>query len=264
MAIRHLTGNHRNTCEPDFIRSLAIFLTLLLTIAPHLSSAQRVGFGGRWNTEQNDPPPSEVTVARWRFGNNGIFRGFGWAHNYPSSDQNFNQYIEQSTGADIDTMSYRIVELGQDDVFDYPFAFISEPGEMELTNKEVENLREFVNRGGFVLLDDFDGPAQLGVMKRQVRRAFPDRSWIPLDIDHPIFRMHFELTDLQGMDPYVPGGRVTYLAMFDDAGKVVMIAGHNNDLANFWDWYDEPGMPLRPAADAFRLGVNYLVYAMSH
>ncbi len=220
--------------------------------------------GGRWNTTQNEPPPSEVIVARWRFGNNGMFRGFGWAHNYPDSDQNFNEYVAQATGIDIETMSYRIVELGEDDVFDYPFAYISEPGEMALTDREVENLREFVNRGGFVLMDDFDGLTQLGVMQQQVLRAFPSRSWVPLDIGHPLFRIHFELEDLHGMDPYVPGGTARYLAMFDETGRVTMIAGHNNDLANFWDWYEEARMPLRPAADAFRLGVNYLVYAISH
>lgn len=234
-------------------------LVLLIAVTAH---AQRGG--GRWNTEQNDPPPSEVIVARWHFGDNGSMRGFGWAHNYPNSDRNLNQYIAEATGIDIQRMSYRITELGEDEVFDYPFAYISEPGEMQLTDAEVINLREFVNRGGFVLMDDFDGPGQLAVMRQQVRRAFPDRDWVPLDIAHPIFEAHFELEDLHGMDPYVPGGYVTYFAMHNEAGEVVMVAGHNNDLANFWDWFDQPGTPLRPAADAFRLGVNYVVYSLTH
>jgi hypothetical protein len=236
-------------------------VSLLLLFTATNVEAQR---GGRWNTTQNSPPPSEVIVARWHFGNNGMIGGYGWAHNYPSSDQNLNQYVAEATGIDLSRMSYRIVELGDDDVFDYPFAYISEPGEMALTAQEVRNLREFVNRGGFVLMDDFDGPRQLAVMRQQVRKAFPDYEWVALEITHPIFRTHFELEDLHGMDPYVPGGYVTYFAMFNDVGEVVMVAGHNNDLANFWDWFDEPGTPLRPAADAFRLGVNYMVYALTH
>ena len=70
-----------------------------------------------------------------------------------------------------------------DEVFDYPFAYISGPGEMALTTQEVANLREFVQRGGFVLLDDFDGPRQLAIMKQQVRRAFPEFEWVPLEIN---------------------------------------------------------------------------------
>ena len=101
-------------------------------------------------------------------------------------------------------------------------------------------------------------------MRQQVRRAFPEREWVALEIDHRMFNLHFELDDLHGMDPYVPGGYTTYFAMYNEAGDIVMIAGHNNDLANFWDWYDQPRMPLGPATDAFRLGVNYMVYAMTH
>jgi hypothetical protein len=80
--------------------------------------------------------------------------------------------------------SYRIVELDSDEVFDYPFAYISEPGEMLLSEREVTNLREFVERGGFILVDDFDGAWQLEQFESQLRRAFPGRTLVPLSIDH--------------------------------------------------------------------------------
>ena len=221
-------------------------------------------FGRRIAIEQNDPPATELIVARWRFGTNGAIGHMGWSHNYPSSDENFNEFILQSTGIDIQVPSYRIVELGSDEVFDYPFAYVSEPGEMQLTDREVENLRQFVQRGGFVLMDDFDGLWQLETMRMQVARAFPDRPFIRLDQDHPLFKAHFDLYDLNGMAPYVPGGNITYYGILNDAGDVAIAAGHNNDLANFWDWYDQARMPLEPAADAFRLGINFVVWSMTH
>ncbi len=188
----------------------------------------------------------------------------GWSHNYPESDRHLNQFLERATGLDVEEMSYRIVELGSEEVFDYPFAYVSEPGEMELTGQEVENLRQFVGRGGFVLMDDFDGPIQWAQMRSQVLRAFPDRDFVPLPIEHAVFHTHSDVDDLDAMAEHVPGGSITYFGLFDADGKLAILAGHNNDLANFWDWYGDGSMPLKPATDAFRLGANAVIYSMTH
>lgn len=222
------------------------------------------GFGRRYRIEQNEPPATELVVARWRFGTNGWFGHMGWSHNYPRSDRNLNEFLGQSTRIDVEALSYRIVDLGSDEVFLYPFAYVSEPGEMELTEQEVKNLREFIERGGFILMDDFDGPEQLENMRSHVRRAFPDRPFLPLELEHRVFSASFALADLDGMSPYVPGGRIVYYGMNDERGELAIAAGHNNDLANFWDWYGQARMPLEPAADAFRLGVNFVVWGMTH
>lgn len=227
-----------------------------------LANAQ--GFRRGFRIQQNDPPATELVVARWRFGTNGLIGHMGWSHNYPSSDENLNQFIKDSTGIDVEIASFRIVELGSPEVFDYPFAYVSEPGEMELTDQEVINLREFVERGGFVLMDDFDGTVQIETMRAQVARAFPERPFVQILDDHRVLHTHFDLADLNRMSPYVPGGRIVYYGIMNDHGELAIAAGHNNDLANFWDWYDEPQMPLEPAADAFRLGVNFAIWAFTH
>lgn len=239
-----------------------VIVPLVAMFAAALACAQ--GFRRAYSIQQNTPPATELIVARWRYGTNGWFGHMGWSHNYPSSDLNLNGFIKQSTRVDLELDSYRIVELGSDEVFDYPFAYVSEPGEMALTEEEVANLREFVMRGGFVLMDDFDGPRQLQNMLSEVQRAFPDRPFLPLPVDHRIFDVLLPLEDLEGLAPYVPGGGIVYYGMLNDEGEVAIAAGYNNDLANFWDWYDEARMPLKPAADAFRLGINFLVWSMTH
>lgn len=244
-------------------RAVAFVLSIAAVLGAAVAEAQRFG-GRRYAIEQNQPPATELVVARWRYGTNGWFGHMGWSHNYPSSDRNFNEFIMQSTRVDLELASFRIVDLGSDEIFDYPFAYVSEPGEMALTDEEVVNLREYVERGGFVLMDDFDGPQQLQNMLSEVRRAFPDKPFLPLPVDHRVFDVHFTLEDLEGMAPYVPGGRIVYYGLFNDAGELAIAAGYNNDLANFWDWYDEARMPLEPAADAFRLGINFIVWAMTH
>lgn len=237
-------------------------LAVCLLAASMVAFAQGFGFR-RYAPQQNTPPPTELVVARWHFGTNGAIGHMGWSHNYPSSDRNFNGFIRDATRVNVELDSYRIVELGSDEVFDYPFAYVSEPGEMELTEQEVHNLREFVNRGGFILMDDFD-TWHLEQLRSQIARAFPGKYFGPLPLEHGSYRINFALPDLERMSPYVPGGEITYYGLFDDRDYLVIAAGHNNDLANFWDWYDEARYPLEPAADAFRLGVNFTIWALTH
>jgi hypothetical protein len=221
------------------------------------------GFMGR-RIQQNDPPPTEFVAARWRFGTNGAIGHMGWSHNYPQSDRHLNDFMKRATRLDVEEESYRIVELGSDEVFDYPFAYVSEPGEMELTDIEVENLREFVNRGGFIIMDDFDGPVQWAQMHSQVRRAFPGNDFEALTIDHRVFSTYAVLETFDDMAEHVPGGSITYYGLFTNTGQLAILAGHNNDLANFWDWYGDGSMPLKPSTDAFRLGTNAVIYSMTH
>ncbi len=242
-------------------RSFAI--TALVAMAAG-SAAYSQGFRRYFVNDEHEPPATELVVARWHFGTNGDIGHMGWSHNYPSSDRNFNEFIRSATGVDVEIESYRIVELGSPEVFNYPFAYVSEPGEMALTDIELANLREFVNRGGFVLIDDFDGSWQLENMRSELLRAFPSQPLVALTPEHGVFNVHFSLNDLDRMSPYVPGGHITYFAMSDSGGALAIAAGHNNDLANFWDWYDEARYPLEPAADAFRLGINFVIWSMTH
>lgn len=246
------------------IRTRTFFACAALLGVAALACAQEFGWFRGEPVVQNDPPPTEFIAARLRFGTNGAIGHMGWAHNYPYSDQNLNRFLDRTTLLDVELMSYRIVELGSDELFNYPFAYVSEPGEMELTEQEVANLRAYVQLGGFILMDDFDGPWQWEQMRSQVRRAFPDRDFVVLSPEDRVFHTIFDLDNLQGMADYVPGGNITYFGLFDDHGNLAILAGHNNDLANFWEWYDQPTMPLKPAADAFRLGSNAVMHAITH
>ena len=221
------------------------------------------GFRGRVIIRQNDPPPTEFIAARWSFNTNGRIGHTGWTHNYPSSEQHLNQLLSEATGVDVDRMSYRIVELGSDEVFDYPFAYVSEPGEMDMTEVEVENFRQYVDRGGFIVVDDFDGDHILN-LRDQIRLAFPDRELIPIGVSHPAFHSFYDTESLEIFAPYVTGGRPEYYGLLHKDGDLAMIALWNNDLANFWDWIDQARYPLEPSTEAFRMGINFVVFAMTH
>jgi len=149
------------------------------------------------------------------------------------------------------------------EIFEYPFAYISEPGEMDLTDDEVVNLREYIERGGFILIDDFD-TWHMDNLREQMLRVFPERAFQRLSIADPIFDLVYEVEDLDSMAPYVQGDAPVYYGLVNSVGQVAIVALHNNDLANFWEWYGSPQYPLAPATDAFRLGANMVVYAFTH
>ncbi len=243
------------------VQAASAWLMLLVFTAD--SSGQ--GFGRRRNyIEQNQPPATEFIAARWHFGTNGAVGNMGWSHNYPQSDRHLNEFLARATGVDVEEASYLIVELGSDEVFDYPFAYVSEPGEMELTEQEVMNLREFIGRGGFILMDDFDGERQWLQMRSQILRTFPGKDFVEVPLDHVVCSAHTPLENLQAMADHVPGGDITYYGLFTDDGRLAIMAGLNNDLANFWDWYADGNMPLKPSTDAFRLGTNAVIYSLTH
>ena len=129
----------------------------------------------------------------------------GWSHNYPYSEINLNEFIGRTTKVDVEDNSYRLLELSSPEIFDYPFAYISEPGEMELTEAEVANLREYIDRGGFILIDDFD-TWHMDNLREEMLRVFPDRVFERLTVDNPIFDLVY-----RGREPRehgaVHGGR---------------------------------------------------------
>lgn len=247
----------------EFVRfGVTGLLLLLLTVSSHVQ-AQFFGRRAAIPVPDNDPPPSELITSRWRFGTNGRIGHMGWSHNYPDAEMNLNEFIERTTRVAVDPFSFRLLDLSSPEIFEYPFAYISEPGEMEMTEVEVIHLREYINRGGFILIDDFDGD-HMSNLREEMRRVFPDRRFERLSVDDPILDIIFAVEDLRSMAPHVPGGDPVYYALRNEAGDIVVVACHNNDLANFWEWYGSPQYPLKPATDAFRIGANLVIHAFTH
>jgi len=241
-------------------------LVALLALATIMTLAT-LTYGQRFRRfffAENHPPPTELVIARWEYTAMGKFGGTGWSHNYPSSDQHFAQVVSEATNIDVKSVSYRIVQLGSPEVFEYPFAVVSEPGEMALTDHEVENLRQFIDRGGFVLMDDFDGTRDLDTLQRNLHRAFPDRDLVRLTIDHDIFNVFYRIDQLNILSPYLVDGEPVFYALMNKNGKIGVVAAYNNDLENFWDYIDRGEYPLKPSIEAFRIGINSVIYSMTH
>jgi hypothetical protein len=234
---------------------------LLIVLVSTLAFAQFFGGGRRGGrVGQNlDVARTEFIFARWQYAS-----GNAWAHDYPDAEEHINQIMSEATGVDVDRLSYLIVPLESDEIFKYPFGYISEPGQMYLTEKEIENFREFVDRGGFVMLDDFDNARQFALMKENMDLVFPDRPIVHLKGDHNILRTFYTIEALYIESPYEVGAPAEFWGVIGDDGELDVIICYNNDVGDYWEKIDQPAYKLRPSAEALRLGINFVLYAMTH
>ena len=237
-------------------RHLPVFTILLVTIAflPAVTSSDSA-------KEDND-----FTYARIRYHmtDDAIFvREVPWHHDYPFGDEAFPAFLKEVTRVHTQSSAYQIVDIDSPELFKYPFAYLCEPGYLDLNKKDAGNLREYLDRGGFVMVDDFRGSRHLENLVRQMKKVYPNRDIIPLDVSHPIFNSFYMIESLDMKPPYgnMP---VQFLGLQDDHGRLQMVIDYNNDLSEFWEWLDRGELPLHDAALSLKFGVNYVMYAMTH
>ncbi len=215
----------------------------------------------------SEPPKDvEFTYARIRYHMtpDAIFvREVPWHHDYPYGDETFPSFLKEVTHVYTDRRAYQIVDIDSPELFKYPFAYLCEPGYLELNEKDTRNFREYLERGGFVMVDDFRGPRHLNNLLYQINKMFPNRNVIPLTVQHPIFNSFYKIESLDMRPPYGQGP-VEFLGLEDDHGRLMMVIDYNNDLSEFWEWLDEGSLSLHDAATSLKFGMNYAMYAFTH
>ena len=209
------------------------------------------------------------TFARVRYGSGERgFRGFGgaaWAHDYPAADRNMQFMLDEFTAVRAHRDASTVLELEDPEIFRHPILYVSEPGFWFLSDEGAANLRAHLLKGGLIVFDDFEA-RQWDNMAEQMAKALPEGAWIELDPSHPVFGTFFRVDDIYVPHPSV---RVTpaYLAIFennDPTRRIVALANHNSDLAEYWEYFAQGYFPVDPTNDAFRLGINYFIYGMTY
>jgi hypothetical protein len=195
-------------------------------------------------------------------------RGFGgsaWNHDYPMADLNMQIMLNEFTAVSANTEGSNVFELEDREIFRNPILYISEPGTWGLTDEGALNLREHLLKGGFLIFDDFEED-QWYNMAEQLALALPEGQWVEIGPEHPIFDTFFYVENIYVPHPLV---RVTpsYRAIFEDNDpdkRIMVLANHNSDLAEYWEYAAQGYFPVDPTNDAFRLGINYIVYGLTH
>lgn len=193
-------------------------------------------------------------------------RGGSWAHDYPRADIHLPRILGELTTMRLQVEASNVYDLDNPAIFHNPVLYISEPGFWTVDEADAANLREYLLKGGFVIFDDFEGDAQWDNMAQQMARVLPEYRFIQIDVRHPIFHSFFEMKTIDFPHPLV-NVMPSYFAMFehnDPTGHMLALANYKNDLAEYWEWSATGMFPVDVTNQAYKLGVNYIVYAVTH
>ena len=221
------------------------------------------------------PPAASARFVFRRRGHQDWAKGnSSWTQDYPRADRHFSQAIRRLTRIHVRSVEQPVNLDDGNDVFNWPWLYAVQTGEWDLTDAQAAKLRDYLLRGGFFMCDDFWGPDQWAVFEQSMKRVFPDRPVVDLQNSDPIFHTIYDLDDRYQVASMgsVNAGRTykcnpceaRWRGIYDDKGRLLVAMSFNSDVGDSWEWADYPQYPERFAALGIRIGVNYVVYAMTH
>jgi hypothetical protein len=219
-----------------------------------------------------------TAVARSFGGGYGYGYGYGfgrgsWSQDYPKADRQFLMALRRLTRVN-GRSTEQVVDLDSDDIFNYPWVYAVQVENWTFTPPEAKRLHDYLLKGGFLMVDDFHGTADWESFMNGMRMVFPDRPIEDLNDNDEIFHVLYDLGERFQVpgEQYVNTGRTyekdgyvpKWRAIRDDKGRIMVAICHNMHLGDAWEWADSPEYPERFASMAFRVGINYVVYGMTH
>jgi hypothetical protein len=196
-----------------------------------------------------------------------------WYTDWPKSDRQLIMGLQRLSNINIADHE-RVVALNDPDLFQYPFLYTSEPGQMVLSESDAAIMREYLERGGFWVLDDFWGSFEWTNFETQVRKVLPDAEIKDIPRDHPLFSAFFEIHDLvqvpslnyifDGIVVEQDGFQVFCKGIWDEDGRLMVVINHNTDLGDAYEHADHPQYPHQFSGFAYRLAINLIVYSLTH
>jgi len=263
----------------------AILLAMSMLTVLGTTYAQFQGRRGRFY-ERDLPMPADANektewaFARLRYSTHEMFsysgRGWGggsWTTDGPKAERQFVLGVRRLTRLHTRSVE-QVVDLDNDEVYNWPWIYGVEVGHWQLSDTQVVKLRDYLNRGGFLMVDDFHGTREWAIFVESMNKVFPGRAIVELQSSDAIFHVIYDLdqrVQVPGISPLMRG--ITYeqdgyearwRGIYDDKGRVVVAICHNMDLGDAWEWADSPDYPEQFTSLAYRIGVNYIIYAMTH
>ena len=231
---------------------------------------------GAQNAALNTQKDGEWHFARLVYDSAGSFgrgfRGGSFDTDFPEAEVHLRQGLDRLTR--LETGDYEWIELDSDEIMDYPWLYAVEVGRWYLDELDAALIREYLLRGGFLMVDDFWGTGQWQVFEESMRRVFPDRPIVEIADDDPLMTVIYDLDKsvqipgrgyIQSGITWQQDGRVPHWrGIYDDDDRLLVAINFNMDLGDAWEHADDPWYPEPFTGLAYRFAVNYVIYSMTH
>ena len=256
-----------------FLVTLAVLACLVAATA-----AQRRFFYGWDESVRNIPYDGRFTFVRVRYTTapGGYWAGGrpSWVHGYPLAEQNLMRIMREISLLDAHADDINVNTLDDPELCRYPIAYIIEVGWWTMTDHEVAGLRAYLQKGGFLIVDDFKPDGWRGLQgggwqpfEDNVKRVLPGARFFEMQASDPIFHSFFEITTLGNFPQAYNSGPPVFRGVYEDNDprkRLLMIVNYNTDVSQFWEWSGRGFRPFDDTNEAYKLGVNYLMYGMTH
>ena len=247
------------------MRLVACFLAL--SVALQNGEAQRRGgFGGGRGgigIEPNAPYDGRFTFARIRYIE---YRSAGWAFDYPTMERNLMLMMQEVTALKPHVLRSNILDLDDPELLKYPIAYLSEPGYWVPSDAEVAGLKRYLDKGGFLIVDDFMLNEWYN-FEQQIKRVLPQARIETLDVKHPVFHSFFDIETLDMDYPHRPGLKARFLGIHegnDPKKRLMVVINYNNDIGDYMEHSGQGWWPVNVSNDAYKFAINYIIYGLTH
>ncbi len=246
----------------------AVIVSLGLTVQAQRGRGQRdpERFQTGSQLEGNVPYDGRFTFVRimYRSMSRG---GCCWYHDYPRGERHFMKIINAVSLVNPHMDESNVMTLDDPEIFKYPIAYMAEPGWWTMSEAELAGLKAYIAKGGFLIFDDFQGQHWYN-FEAQMNRVFPRAVWYPMKVEHPIFHAFYDIENLDLIPQYFQNyGTPVFRGLFEDNDpkkRLIAIANYNTDISEFWEFADDGIKPIADTNEAFKLGVNYIIYGITH
>jgi hypothetical protein len=195
-----------------------------------------------------------------------------WSHGYPVSEGNLMKIMNDISLLHAHDEATNTVSLDDPALFNYPIAYIIEPSWWTMTDGEGAALRAYLQKGGFLIVHDFKAEGDFGSpgwapFEANMQRVLPGARFVDLDASHPIFHSFFEIASLANFPQAYNAGPAVFRGLYennDPSRRLQVIVNYNTDISQFWEWSGRGLRPIDDTNEAYKLGVNYIMYGLTH